>query len=152
MYGCMWGSWLVRMSPIIFTGIRSPDIFFLTLRALPGNARDDGKCSLVWTYILNQWKESHRTTLYCIVKIWASFWVNTMKLFCFMDCNLQNFIVSLFKGWNKLIFFSYISVAVQHQINTGVLKTENRSSLFVKTSCLLSNAKLGCLSQSDFIF
>ena len=34
MYGCMWGSWLVRMSPIIFTGIRSPDIFFLTLRAL----------------------------------------------------------------------------------------------------------------------
>lgn len=36
MYGCMWGSWLVRMSPIIFTGIRSPDIFFLTLRALWG--------------------------------------------------------------------------------------------------------------------
>lgn len=38
MYGCMWGSWLVRMSPIIFTGIRSPDIFFLTLRALWGHA------------------------------------------------------------------------------------------------------------------
>lgn len=34
MYGCMCGSWAVSMSPIIFTGIFSPDIFLRTRKAL----------------------------------------------------------------------------------------------------------------------
>lgn len=57
MYGCMWGSWLVRMSPIIFTGIRSPDIFFLTLRALQRKSftvTDTNTAATVWQEEIEQ--------------------------------------------------------------------------------------------------
>lgn len=53
MYGCMWGSWLVRISPIIFTGIRSPDIFFLTLRALRGGKHGYTKSRIPYMSSIN---------------------------------------------------------------------------------------------------